>query len=144
MASGATFHLEEYKSLRTEIAADDADIRRLERLCATGCAVVWVWLFGRPREIWSVVALVPTLIAIFGWARTSALYKGMLDIAEYVRQIEKQFAQPPLVGWETYLHPKRQGRASSELTMMRSSHAFWALLTGVTVVFALAYLFIPT
>jgi hypothetical protein len=128
------FHLEEYKTLRAEIASDDADIRRLERLCAAGCAAVWVWLFGGIDDAWPGLAFVPVLIVFFGWLRATILYRGMLRIAEYIRHIEAQYACTPLVGWETFLNARRNESQLTTLTMFRSSHLFWCSLAVSSVV----------
>jgi hypothetical protein len=135
------FHIEEYRALRAEIAAATAEMARLERLCATGCALIWVWLFGVDTHQWTLLAFVPTLIVGFGCVRSWALYRSILCIAAYIERLESIFALQQLGGWENFIRSPEAPRAfgPDHKSLQRVSTMFWAGSLLITVTLGSAY-----
>jgi hypothetical protein len=150
------FHLEEYRALRAEIAAGEAEIAQIERLVGVACAAIWVWIFGATQhpEL-KALGFVPTLVVLFGWIRASALYASILRIAAYLRKLESRYACPPLTGWER--HMEQQRKVAERLRRIRNRHrklcgigaftmgtssvVYWSGLAVSTLLLGLAYAF---
>src|SRR5437764_9663179 len=149
------FHLEEYRALRAEIAAGEAEIARIEGVVGIACAAIWLWIFGAKLPAWKILGFVPTLVVLFGWMRSSALYASILRIAGYLRKLESHYACSPLTGWERYMEQQRRARkrlrrirkrylrfcGMGNLTMGTSSAVYWSGLAISTLLLGLAYAF---
>lgn len=128
--------------LRAELAADAAEMARLERLCTTGCALAWVWLFGVDTQQWWLLAFIPTLVALFGAVRSWALYRSILCIAAYTMKLEAAFAVSPMAGWEHFIRNDKSaptGFGRDHKSLRRVSNAFWIVLILITIGFGVFY-----
>ena len=139
------FHLEEYKSLKSEISNRLEEARRLEVLALSGTALVYAWLStnttnnpGLPLKFaWAI----PLMFTLLGSFRAYALFYRVLLIARYLRKLERRVAvngkdsvdrenEDQLPGWERYLH---DGRSKREIrTVGISAYIFWSALAPLT------------
>jgi nicotinamide riboside transporter PnuC len=141
------FHIEEFKLLRTEIMADSAELGRIEQLSATAIGAIWVWILGRSQPSSPFIVLIPILVAASGWLRWNTQFKGLYGVADYIKLLEEQYAELPLLGWEHFVDERRtELLKNKKLTVKRAGDLFWALISVVTVVLAIAYVngYMPT
>ena len=136
------FHLEEYKSLRQEIADDDKEIARVIAFCSTASAGIWIWLFKGEVTGFEIIAILPAVIVAFGYIRTKAIFNGIYRIAAYLRTLETKYAEPDLHGWETCLAKEREKdnkKKSPSASLHHATNYFlWSLLV-VNIAFGLLY-----
>jgi hypothetical protein len=143
------FCLEEFKLLRSEIAADAAEIARVERFCATACAVIWAWLFAAEAQGLWILSAIPTLVSLYGLGRAGALYDGIQKIASYIRIVEKERTNRCDGAWECYIDGLRQRERAAtrdlpskirrKVTLSKTSRIFWTTLIIANIVLAAAY-----
>ena len=136
------FHIEEIKGLRHEIAANDAEISRVETFCATAVGGIWLWLLREHPPDWQFILPIPLLVIFFGMVRTSALFGGLKNIAAYLRTLDAKYADETLGGWETCIQKIRDGRIKRKhpsTSYQHSTNFFMGGLLIVDVAMSLAY-----
>lgn len=126
------FHLEEFKSLRSEIEARLKDSLMFAQYCLLGSAGVIAWLATTdPNKItpalFQAAWWIPFILCLFGSLRAYAMLSRIMEIAEYIRVIEKAFASKEIRGWEHFLERKRRSAKSNVLAGV--SIVFWAAAT---------------
>jgi hypothetical protein len=147
MTQEETFRIEEYKSLRMEIAARVKDVGELNRWGLLGLAVVYSYIFADFDELW-LLLWVPVgfsaIIIVFIWEQ----HKGVAEIAEYIRTyIESDLApeninqrnkasdiqpneSPERGGWERFLIVKKGRREVPSLWVWRPTMIWIAICFG--------------
>lgn len=127
------FHLDEYRSLKTEIEYRVKDTGRIEYVIAVAVVVIYAWLSQRTVDplIWWLPILLPAL----GLAREIGLLLRIMQIAEYIREIEATICAERPFGWEHFLVPKR--RSLEGITITVAGFLFWTALLAVTIAVAL-------
>lgn len=129
-----SWHLEQYKMLKTEIMSHVEETRKLEIYSIGAIAAIYSWFITRstlPSRAWLIALLIPLL----GGLRTYTLYKRIGLLSEYLREIENKIFKDEnkLIGWERYFHSKsllvykKQG-------IPFSSIVFWVSLLVVTII----------
>ena len=139
-----TFHIEEYKGLRQEIAANDAEISRVETVCATAVGAIWLWLLREHPPDWEFILPIPVLVILFGMVRTSALFRGVKNIAAYLRRLDAKYADETVGGWETCIQKIRDDRIKNRekhpnTSYQHSTNFFMGALLMADVVMSIAY-----
>lgn len=129
----AQFHIEEFKSLRTEIGRWWQEIRFLERAGVIGPVLLYSWLFANYAVSGKDHALLalwgaPVILAAFLWIRVAMLKSFNRVIAGYIKSIEIVHRHPKVVGWEHFLDDYREKRANTWLGLVGTENGFWALL----------------
>jgi hypothetical protein len=119
--------VKEYESLRGEIADSITETRLVERHALFAAAATWVWILSQSsvRPWMALGRWLPLTIVAFGALRAAALYAGILQIGEYIRAIEDDFAKcgpPHLFQWEHFV------RKTHRRYVGASSAAFWLFL----------------
>lgn len=106
--SGAyEFRIEEYKSLRAEVAWLLKDYRALERNIAVLCGGLLSWLFAAkwPHDAWritNVAWFLPVLFAGLGSVRAVGIMRAFGIYGNYLWRIEHHFG---VKGWQHFLSP---------------------------------------
>ncbi len=134
------FHLEEYKSLRAEIAANTkaAFDAYLYALVSNGGIAAWLLthradLTAFPPLIQHVAAAVPLMVTLLALVLTMFHARNIALVAEYLQALEKRVAGSGL-GWEGFVG----ARADFVLGVKfpRRMALNWLLLVGGGVAFA--------
>jgi len=128
------FHLEEYKSLRAEIARWSQEIRYLERAGVIGPVILYSWLFANIANATKnpalfVLWLAPVVCAVFLWIRVVSIKRFGLVIAEYIKKIEATHRHPEVEGWEHFLATYRETKNTTWQRLVLTEDGFWLLLT---------------
>ncbi len=130
--SAKEFHLEEWKSLREEIAANGKETLDTERNVVIATFAVWLWvLTQRDCAYWPALLLPPVTVALGMW-RCQALGDAMWDIGQYLRKIEKTYGLPAL-GWESHFRGER-GENPRQHRVGMTRKVFWRILLATSVI----------
>ena len=141
------FHLEQLKSLRSEIEERSKELRANERYVLIAIAAVWAFMLATVHgkgtssdqlTLWAdaLAWLFPVLLVILGWWRSQFMVKAIDDLAAYIRQAEAVYVHPRLPGWETYREQHFRGKPNIGVT---AETFWWLLLVATCVVAALAW-----
>lgn len=98
--SAKDFHLEEWKSLREEIAANGKEMRDTERNIVIACFAIWIWIIKEKEYAYWPALLLPPVAALLGMWRCKALGNATWDIGMYLKKIETEYGFIPNLGWE--------------------------------------------
>lgn len=135
------FHFEEYKQLRSELAASMTRLENLMRLALIAVAGVFSWLlvqgFGvaagggwclkLPYKILLVGWILPVVFVFLAGLAARAVSTRGTEVAEYIRtELEPQLATGGRA-YETFLHPKPG-------ILWKTGTAFWVTLFVATVI----------
>lgn len=136
------FHLEEYKSLRTEIGRWSAEVRFLERSGVIGPVLLYSWLFTRgdsgvASHAEVVLWVAPVVCAVFLWIRTVSVKRFEFVISDYIRSIETVYRRPSITGWEHFLADQRGKDKSAWHPLVGIEHGYWLLLVLIYAIVAL-------
>lgn len=129
-----SWHLEQYKMLRTEIMSHVEESRKLEIYAIGATAGIYSWFITRaslPSRAWLIVILIPLL----GGLRSYTLYKRIGLLSEYLREIENYVftGNKKLPGWENYFQSKSLTPYKKQ-GISFSSIIFWLTLLAITIV----------
>lgn len=134
------FHLEEYKSLRAEIAANikagfDA---YLYALVSNGAIIAWLLTHRADLMSYSLLvqrfaAIVPLMVTILAAILTGFHIRNMQRIAGYLTRLERRIGAADL-GWEGY-HIETHDRTLG-MRLPRAMALFWPLLVLGDIAFA--------
>ena len=120
-----SFHLEEFKSLRDEIARLDQAKRQYEIFTIMGIGLITAWLFTQQSTIeadnMTIIWWSPLVVAALGYAQTRAYVRRSYQVGEYLNRLEDSFAARGL-GWEAFLAAKRK---PPEGARARTIRWFW-------------------
>lgn len=142
------FHLREHATLRTEIESDKQHLRKLETYSLIGTGTVWAWLATAPKDLPTVLWLMPFLFVAFGGFQTWGMIRDINDRVSYLCDLESSFEKlsfeskcglQQLAGWENYMAGKRR---SENRKPSRLNQIFWFSLSGITMgiwLWALSY-----
>lgn len=120
-----SFHLEEWKSLREEIATNLREGRDTERYVIIACVAVWVWVL-KERDVFYLPALAfPPALAVLGAWRSKALTGVVVHIGRYLREVEIALGSECL-GWEEYFH--RPAHSYNAHDLGRMTAVLWAAI----------------
>lgn len=121
-------YLRIYGGLKEEIGVAVKDSSDTERNILLLCGAMWTYLAGKctlPNIVWYL----PTVLAVFGAARTTALMISIKPRGMYLHAVERLVLKNgPLEGWEAYL--KTHYRRGVAITMI----LFWAGLIAASMV----------
>jgi hypothetical protein len=133
---GSAYHLEEFKSLRDEIAANNAATRETERLVALACFAIWVWVIrAKDFAFWPALVLPPVAVALGAW-RAQALGVAMWEVGLYIRKLEETYGHVPPLGWERHFRGQ-QAEKPSQHRLGRTAQAFWWTLFVTAITFSI-------
>ena len=134
------FHLEEYKSLRAEIAANikagfDA---YLYALVSSGGIIAWLIIHKTEIAEYgalgrAVAAGLPLFVTVLAAIITRFHVRNMVRVASYLQKLERRVGAPGL-GWEGF-HRDTHDRTMG-LRFPPSMAAFWGLLALGDIAFA--------
>lgn len=117
------FHLEEWKSLREEIAVNMKELRDTERNVVLVCFGLWVWILQAHNCDYAPALILAPISVLLGRWRYHALGMSILNIGKYLRQIENEFGQTEL-GWERCFRGSDE-KNPLQHTLGRTANAFW-------------------
>ena len=125
------FQIEEYKSLREEIARHNNSRRVMETSIILGLAALYAWLYEKNCSFSSqflAIYYMPIIIVILGVIREYGFRVRVNQIADYIREIEIYYynGSSPF-GWETNLWILRN-KSRSNMALGISVVLFWILL----------------
>jgi|SRR5262245_5577321 len=125
-------HADQYKMLLDEITKLVEESRKVEIYAVTAVVALFAWFLTHetepplPRPAWYI----PSIVAVLGFIRSTALFKRVGLIATYLRRIEgKYFTDVDLPGWERFYEPKG---GSNPLSF--TAFVFWGALALASVV----------
>ena len=98
------FEMEQYRSLRTEINNNTAEIRSMQRYALVTVAVVWSWIATNAAPKW--VAFTPLAFIFLGVLHTQRVLRETRDMGFFIAgQTEPFFHGASLtnIGWEGWL-----------------------------------------
>ena len=126
------FHMKEYESLKREIINLVRDSRKLEVYAIGALGGFYAWFLSKKDGVSrpELILLIPLLVALLGSWRAWAIFVRLRDIAEYLIEVEKEFALADngLPGWETHL------KTVAGSPFLTSAIGFWCTLVVVAVV----------
>ena len=136
------YYLEEYKSLRDEIARHDSSRRYIESSFAIGLVLIYGWMFEHRNDINNtVIFYLPLLFIIVGLTREVAYRFRSNQIARYIHKFENYIwdrsPDDAPWGWETYL--KKVRTEPYKRVMLVSVVLYW-FLSAVLCLFLSYYL----
>lgn len=122
------FHLEEYKSLRSEVLETVKEIPSVERLSLLMYGAIWTWYFTKAPNIDPTVSryfiFLPLVISALFFLRINALKAKLKVLGAYLKDIETELGSDNL-GWEAHLDARGNNIFS------RFGAIFWGLqITG--------------
>jgi hypothetical protein len=128
-----SWHLEQYKMLRTEIMSHVEETRKLEIYAIGAISAIYSWFITKPTlptRAWLIALLIPLL----GGLRSYTLYKRIGLLTEYLREIESCVftGNNKLVGWENYFQSKSLTSYKKQ-GISFSSIIFWLTLLAITI-----------
>lgn len=101
------FHMEEYKSLREELMAAQAERRIIDRLGAAAIIAIYSWLLttgaGAARPFQAAAWALPALVSLIGLLLSIRITAGVRTAGTYLGLIEDRYADPELAGWHSTL-----------------------------------------
>ena len=112
-AGAREFHVKEFQALRDEILQAIREGQFYERVTVVGPIVAYAWLISNSGKIntdikndvlIAVLWYFPLLFATLTIRRAIAASRHILNIAEYLREMENHLAYKPLGGWEHHIH----------------------------------------
>ena len=131
-----TFHLEEFKHLKSELSGLMSSAQTLMRYAIVVSAAVFAWLavqgIGQaqgefcvklPKEFVKLAWFIPLGFSIFGGVTALIGVIRLFDISRYLRTLEREFAMGSH-GWEAYLRTR-------PYLLTGLGTAFWLLLMVV-------------
>ena len=129
--AGKEFHLKEYESLRKEMGELVEHSRKLEIYALGGIAAFYAWyLTSTSLRLPKELLWIPVFLAMLGALRSWSVYNRLMDIAKYLRQVEKclTLKDCDLIGWETHLKlPKNESSP-----FLSSAAIFWLVLVLIS------------
>lgn len=126
------FLLQEYEAIRREMDQAVTETRTLERYALVAVGGIWSWIVAKGEPQYDALKWLPALLVVFLAFRALVLTKHVDFIANYLTEVEKSFALPERLGFETRF--KHHG------TLKRlSAYIFWLLLFLVSVIIPCAY-----
>ena len=132
------FHIEEYKLVRQEINDRRNGVQTLEFYAVSAMAAIYAWLATNDPSnpfyrlaVWAPV-MFPPLVGI----RSFGAMTGIMRLAAYCRQLEREMRCGSLPGWETQRDLER-GKGPWAYSVSVISFIFWAVLFGASLAFAL-------
>jgi len=131
-----TFHLEEWKSLREEVATAVRETRDAERYVLVGCFAIWMWILREHERAYVLALVLPVIAAVLGAWRVKALDEAIGYLGGYLRNLETRLGDPDS-GWERYFRGvDGENRRAHEVG--RSARAFWIITIIGSVVVSVA------
>ena len=132
------FHLEEYKSLKTEIEYRVKGTDRIEYVLVAAMIATYAWLVSNGSDLknnqW--IWWVPVAIPIIGALRQAALLRRIVHLSEYIRTLEQVLcSKNPPTGWETFLLGKRRKELSARLISI-TGFVLWGALVMFSLIIA--------
>jgi hypothetical protein len=121
------FHLEEWKSLREEIAANGKETRDTERNIVIACFVIWVWVLKEKDCAYWPALVLPPIAALLGMWRCNALGNATWNIGEYLKKIETEYRFSPDLGWEHNFRGE-VGESPQQHRLGVTATVFWSIL----------------
>ena len=125
-------HVEEYNTLRTEIAFAIQEVHRTEFWVCAGVGLLYGWLMkNRTPSLAPLVWYMGPAVVLAGACRCAALYAHMRRISEYIQRIEKSaFGENTnLPGWENH-----SARNYMRTTAFITAAALWTLMLLLTII----------
>ena len=142
------FHVEEHRSLRSEIVDSIKETRQIERLVLVGTAAIWAWLVTDGKVVPKPSYWIPVLLVFGGALRSWTLWRSVERAAAYLMEIEVEIPKfKNLPGWENWLR-SRQGEdgspakvqnlfgfSSRDTGLLLTAIMFWIVMLVATVLF---------
>jgi hypothetical protein len=127
------YHLEEYRSLKSEIEYRVKSTEKIEGIVGLAVVAMYTWLTQNsvPYLVWWM----PVVLTVLGAVRQAALLTRIMHVSEYVKRLELEFAHKNLKGWEHFLTKKR--KTPSGLLISTSGFAFWLITLVATTAIAI-------
>jgi hypothetical protein len=134
-----SFHLEEYRQIRSEVVGQLARIEGLARGSVVACAVAYSWLVSEslgvegkpptdclrlPQEMLVFAWWLPPALVLVAALLAAVLASRVRTTGQYLHRLEQALGQPPL-GWEAHLQPQRS-------TVTAATAAVWGLLLALS------------
>ncbi len=127
--------MEQYKSLRAEIATKIATQEKLQHWAAFGTLVVWAWLLEHPSAagLW-YARLLPVVLMLALFSRLVATSRSVVAIGRFVAKYERHLGvDKDDLGWEASLREPRVAKESRPFSLWVSSAVWVTALLAVNV-----------
>jgi hypothetical protein len=128
---GTDLLFEQYKTLREEAVALAGETRNLEVITIGAIAALYAWL--ATEKIEGPVWWIGPGLAVLGALRASALFIRILQIAEYLRAIEKHWFESKRIPIEAWQRRRKKPKAP----LFAIAALVWiAIITGAVLGFS--------
>jgi len=133
MTDTNSYYLDQYKSLRSEIASLESSLTRLEIVVVGAAAAYYAWLSG--RDIHGPLWYVPVLVAILGYIRCISLYSQIGLRRRYLRELEIRLSDndPCLPGYEHFFSAQTKKLSEALSSSAATAVIFWFIFIPATV-----------
>ncbi len=136
MEPDKTFLLEEYSALRSEILYLVRQSYLFEAAIFVGVGAIYGWLFSKDASgVNPVIWWLPFGITFLAGVRELGVRLRLLQMAEYIRQIEPKFLGNDTDGWEHFLWSKRRKVKNTLLGI--SNILIWSSFVVITLLVAM-------
>lgn len=113
MTAQEEFQLEQYKSLRSEISNNIAEIRSLQRFAVIGVAAVWAWIAVNAASAPRWAAFTPLIFVVLGAVYSRQVLREMGEQGTFIASvIEPTFCGDQSgvqTGWENWIRRVPEG-----------------------------------
>ncbi len=112
--SSNTFLIEQFKTLRDEVARRQAARNRLEEMSILGIVAVYAWLATNGSNFANPIALafawwLPVAFSIFSFIRQRLITNGIDRAAEFNKKLTEKLGVPKELCWEEFVSNTRGG-----------------------------------
>jgi len=130
--SARSFYLEQLKLVRIEADKLADETRVTERYVLGACGGIYTFVLAQWPHLkdghYLLILLIPFFLAIWGGWRSRALYKRILQCADFVKGAEVSLPIANWTGWENWLNSPWR----NEHVIATSAKAIWVTLIAGT------------
>jgi hypothetical protein len=138
-----TYHIEEYRAVRSEIMFFIREIALFEKAAIVAVAGIYIFLAGEAGlnvdpTLVQFAWWLPTIVIVAVMRKTEDYIRRIRVLADYLEKMQGHLACPELGGWETYVRSNEsitKRNRSSDIT----GRVIWFSVLIISVVLAAKY-----
>lgn len=152
------FLLEQFKSLRSEIADNIKESRKREGFLVVGLGAFWAWLFSNSAisnfDVYAKACLciLPQIISLMVMGSIYHLNLKNARIGHFIKEVEKYYLNPSinlssedltsLLGWENRANKTRIIPPIFQIIRVVFTNRIYPLIFAINIILGVIYLFI--